>query len=78
MPFQFDGQPALGADLFFACVFSTPPKNVLQLEREQRMPACVLVELGSFCGVARDGEFRAGNVQTYKGRHGLELQGRQG
>src|SRR5215469_6576449 len=62
MPFQFDGQPAPGADLFFTCVFSTPPKNVFQFEPEQRVPACASAELGSLCGVARDNEFRAGKV----------------
>ena len=62
MPFQFDGQPALGADLLFACHFSTPPKNVFQFEPEQHMPACASAEPGSLCGVARDNEFRAGKV----------------
>jgi hypothetical protein len=30
-PFQFDGQPALGADLLFVCDFPTPSKNILRL-----------------------------------------------
>jgi len=62
MPFQFDGQPALGADLLFACHFSTPPKNVLQFPRERRLPAWVCAELRSLCGVSQDGDFRAARV----------------
>ena len=62
MPFQFDGQPALGADLLFACHLSTPPKNVLQFPRERRLPAWVCAELRSFCGVTQDGDFRAARL----------------
>jgi hypothetical protein len=50
-PFQFDGQPALEAELVFGCNSSTPPTIILQFPRAPRVPACEWAQLRSFCGV---------------------------